>query len=240
MDHLLNGLNRFQTEVFAKKRALFQSLAQEQHPRALFITCSDSRVDPNLITQAEPGELFVLRNAGNIIPPHGADMGIGQEATIDYAIHHLGVHHIIVCGHTDCGAIHALMETPPEQLNPPLRRWLSCAEAVRQIVQDTALAHSPSQLLLKAIQTNVKVQLRHVATLPAVAAAMERGTLQLHGWVYCMENAEVFTFNAATGEFQPFQAAQPTMDLAPPATWTGESQDACSLLRQPSQEPVVW
>lgn len=204
MDHLLKGLSQFQKEIFVKKRSLFKSLEHEQHPRCLFITCSDSRVDPSLITQTDPGELFVLRNAGNIIPPHGADMGIGQEATIDYAISHLKVQHIVVCGHTNCGALHAMLEHKPEELNEPLRRWLSCAEAVRQIVQYHTELDAEGRMM-KATQSNVRLQLQHIATLPSVALALDKKCLQLHGWVYCLENAEVFTLDALSGEFSPFQ-----------------------------------
>lgn len=202
MERLLQGLSHFQKAIFTQKRALFQSLEAEQHPRALFITCSDSRVDPTLLTQSEPGDLFVLRNAGNIIPPHGADMGIGQEATIDYAIHQLHIEHIIVCGHTNCGALHALLETPTESLSEPVRRWLSNAEAVRQIMQNhNELEHTERMML--ATQANVKLQLQHVATLPAVASALERKQVQLHGWVYCLENAEVRVLEPERGCFQP-------------------------------------
>jgi len=182
MEDLLKGLSRFQQNVFEKKRSLFKALNKEQHPRVLFISCSDSRVDPSLITQSNLGDLFVLRNAGNIIPPHGANMGIGQEATIDYAIHHLHIEHVIVCGHTQCGAMDALVNTPASELSQPVRQWLGCAEAVRAIVnQHPELVGD--ERMMKATQANVKLQLQHIATLPSVAAALDRKALQLHGWV---------------------------------------------------------
>jgi carbonic anhydrase len=190
MERIMHGVNEFKQQVFEKKQALFRELAREQHPKALFITCSDSRIDPALLTQSEPGELFVLRNAGNIIPPHGSSMGIGQEATIDYAIHHLHIEHIIVCGHTCCGAMHALMATPENELSPPLRQWLSCAEAVRQIVRNEP-SPTMEEDVTRAVHVNVQVQMAHVATLPAVAAALARKKLELHGWVYCLATGEV-------------------------------------------------
>lgn len=201
MEHLLKGLSHFQHEVFEKKRSLFQGLAKEQHPRVLFITCSDSRVDPSVITQSDLGDLFVLRNAGNMIPPHGANMGIGQEATIDYALHHLHIEHIIVCGHTHCGAMDALINTPESELSQPVRQWLGCAEAVRAIVNQHPELKGDDRLM-KATQANVKLQLQHIATLPSVVAALDRQALHLHGWVYCLENAEVFALNNQ-GSFEP-------------------------------------
>ncbi len=108
MKSLVQGVRRFRTEVFAQQREYFKKLAAGQHPQALFITCSDSRVVPNIITQTAPGELFVLRNAGNIVPPPGMTAG-GEAATIEFAVEHLNVEHIIVCGHTQCGAMKALV-----------------------------------------------------------------------------------------------------------------------------------
>jgi carbonic anhydrase len=210
MKHIFEGLRHFQEDVFIMKRALFQELEHEQHPKALFITCSDSRVDPTLMTQTQPGELFVLRNAGNIIPPHGCDMGIGQEATVDYALNHLGVEHIIICGHTDCGAVKALIEHPEEELSLPLRKWLRCAHEVREQALHNTLPHQCNDAeLLPAIQHNVKLQLEHLATLPSVKQALEQQRIQLHGWVYCLNNAEVFTLNLETGEFVSFFSGPP-------------------------------
>jgi carbonic anhydrase len=205
--HILKGLRQFQEDAFVKKRALFQELEHEQHPKALFITCSDSRVDPTLITQSQPGELFVLRNAGNIIPPHGSDMGVGQEATIDYALNHLHVEHIIMCGHTDCGALKSIIEHPEEELSPPLRKWLSCAHEVREHAWANSSPHRCSdQELLEAAQLNVKVQLQHVATLPCVIEHVALRNVQLHGWVYCLHNADVYSLDMETGEYSAYSA----------------------------------
>src|SRR3954469_10809519 len=109
MDKILDGVRRFRDTVFAEQRTLFERLARQQAPQALFITCSDSRIDPNLITQSEPGDLFILRNAGNLIPPYGAASG-GEGATIEYAVAVLEIPNIIVCGHTRCGAMSALIQ----------------------------------------------------------------------------------------------------------------------------------
>lgn len=128
MEKLIRGIHEFQSTHFSPQRELFQRLAGGQRPDALFITCSDSRIDPSLLTQTKPGELFILRNAGNIVPPYGAANG-GEGATIEYAIRALGIRDIIVCGHTHCGAMQGLLQ--PEALEdlPAVRSWLSHAEA---------------------------------------------------------------------------------------------------------------
>src|SRR5512140_1034345 len=113
MERLLRGLSKFQNEVFPKQKHLFQQLADRQNPRALFITCADSRVVPQLITQADPGDLFICRNAGNIVPPYG-EMNGGVSATIEYAVMALEVRHLVICGHSDCGAMRAVMN--PEKV----------------------------------------------------------------------------------------------------------------------------
>ena len=113
MQKLIHGLHHFQTALFGSQRELFERLAEGQSPEVLFITCSDSRINPNLLTQTEPGELFILRNAGNIVPPYGAVQG-GEAATIEFAVAGLGVKDIIVCGHSHCGAMKGLLEPPPQ------------------------------------------------------------------------------------------------------------------------------
>ena len=119
MQRLVDGVQRFQTNVFSAQRHLFERLAEGQNPLALFITCSDSRINPNLITQTEPGELFILRNAGNIVPPYGASRG-GEEGSIEYAVSVLGVEDIIVCGHSHCGAMSALLDPAPRAHVPEI------------------------------------------------------------------------------------------------------------------------
>src|SRR5215210_3499707 len=134
MEKLVQGIHKFQADIFRSRHELFERLVTGQNPQALFITCSDSRVMPDLITQAEPGDLFVLRNAGNLIPPHMAGRDSGEAATIEYAIKSLRIRDIIVCGHTLCGAMQALLHL--ESLNdmPRMRQWLGNAEATREII----------------------------------------------------------------------------------------------------------
>ena len=135
MQKLLDGLRTFQRQVFQKKQVLFQTLSRQQDPRALFITCSDSRVDPTLLTQTDPGDLFILRTAGNLIPTYGSAIG-GSTATVEYALSVLDIKEVIVCGHTDCGAMKALLH--PEKLEnlPAVKVWLQQAETTQRIVQD--------------------------------------------------------------------------------------------------------
>jgi len=202
MQKLIEGLHQFQSDVFSSHRELFERLAHGQKPEVLFITCSDSRVVPHLFTQAKPGELFKLCNAGNIVPPHGASTG-GEGATIEYAVLALGVRDIVVCGHTDCGAVKGLLA--PESLTelPAVRSWLGHAEATRRIVRENYSHLSGADLVNVAIRENVIVQLENLRTHPAVAARVSRGELNLHGWVYKIDSGDVFAYSPAEGQFLP-------------------------------------
>jgi carbonic anhydrase len=208
MHKLLQGIHRFRSDVFRSQRELFERLADGQCPDALFITCSDSRINPNLITQTDPGELFILRNAGNIVPPYGAANG-GEGATIEFAVVGLGVRDIIICGHSDCGAMKALHRSESLREMPLMAAWLAHAEATRQIACQRDEGLAGHALLNVAIQENVLVQLENLRTHPAVAAGQTAGTLKLHGWVYKIERGEVFAFYPDRGEFLPLTEAAP-------------------------------
>ncbi|MBZ0185059.1 MAG: carbonic anhydrase [Candidatus Obscuribacterales bacterium] len=199
---LITGLHQFQSEVFLSHKELFERLAEGQNPEALFITCSDSRINPNLITQTNPGDLFILRNAGNIVPPYGAANG-GEGATIEFAVAGLGVKDIIICGHSYCGAMKGLLH--PEALSdmPTVKDWLSHAEATRRIVRENYKDLDETELLNIAIQENVLIQLENLRTHPAVAARISRGELNLHGWTYKIETGEVFSYQLEEGQFLP-------------------------------------
>lgn len=202
MQKLVQGHKTFQENVFDSKRDLFERLAKGQSPETLFISCSDSRVVPDLFTQAEPGDLFVIRNAGNMVPAHGAANG-GEGATIEFGIAALGVKEIIVCGHTQCGAMKGLLA--PESLTelPAVAKWLGHGEATRRIMKNN-YAHLQGDALLNAtIEQNVLVQLENLKTHPAVAAQLAKGELRLHAWVYKFETGEVFAYDSERGEFVP-------------------------------------
>lgn len=200
MQKLIEGLHRFQRDLFGSQRELFERLTEGQHPEVLFITCSDSRINPNLLTQTEPGELFILRNAGNIVPPYGAVLG-GEAATIEFAVAALGVKDIIVCGHSHCGAMRGLLEPPATRDFPALTQWLSHAEATRRIVRDKYADREGVSLLNVTIQENVLAQMENLRTHPVVASGLAQGRLKLHGWVYKIETGEVFGYDAESGQF---------------------------------------
>lgn len=207
MQKLIQGIHEFQRTVFTAERELFERLARGQSPDTLFITCSDSRVCPNLLTQTVPGELFVIRNAGNIVPPHGPHVG-GEAATIEYAIAALRVKDIVICGHTSCGAMKAVVNPKEAEGVPRVAAWLAHADATRQIIRDHYPHLSGHALVTAAVQENVLVQLEHLRTQPMVAAGLAKGTLRLHGWVYKIETGEVFAFDAEQQQFLPLTEAR--------------------------------
>jgi len=198
---LIEGFKKFQREVFSSKQDLFSRLARGQHPRALFITCSDSRIDPCLITQTDPGDLFILRNAGNLVPSYGTTIG-STIATIEYAVGVLGVKNIIVCGHTDCGVVKAILE--PEQVGdlPAVKSWLLQAEATRRVVRENYGSLTGDALYVATTQENVRIQLKHLQTHPIVAAKLRNGSVDLHGWVYSIETGEVWAYDFDGDTFQ--------------------------------------
>lgn len=204
MQKLIQGLHEFQRNVF--DREFFERLAKGQSPETLFITCSDSRINPNLITQTEPGDLFIIRNAGNIVPPHGPAVG-GEAATIEYAVSALKVRDVIVCGHSHCGAMQALIRPDDLKGLPAVAQWLGHAEATRRIMMENYRDLTGSALLSATVQENVLVQIENLRTQPAVAAALAAGTLRLHGWVFKIETGQVFAFDPDQRQFLPIKDA---------------------------------
>jgi carbonic anhydrase len=217
VEKLIQGIHRFQADVFARNLDFYRKLADGQAPQALFITCSDSRVVPDLICQTDPGELFVIRNAGNIIPPHTPGSPSGEAATIEYAIKGLGIRDIVVCGHTRCGAMQAVAHPDSTANMPRVRQWLEHAQAGMEIVC-TCYQHLVPEARQKVlIQENVLVQLEHLRTHPVVAAALASGELKLHAWVYKMETGEVFAYDSAVGQFTPLVRGADGAAQVPPS-----------------------
>ena len=204
---LISGLHKFQSKIFLSHKELFERLAEGQSPDALFITCSDSRINPNLITQTNPGDLFILRNAGNIIPAYGAANG-GEGATVEFAVAGLGVKDIIVCGHSLCGAMKGLMFPDGLKEMPSVSAWLSHAEATRRTVKENYVGLDDEQLLNIAMQENVLVQLENLRTHPSVSARLSRGELNLHAWTYKIETGEIFSYQPDEGQFLPLNTVQ--------------------------------
>lgn len=213
MQKLIDGIHRFQSGVFGQQRGLFERLTSGQAPDTLFITCSDSRISPNLITQTGPGELFVIRNAGNLIPAYGLGCS-GEAATIEYAVDALGVKDIVVCGHSRCGAMKALLDPSSLDELPAMRSWLGHAQGTRRIMR----AHYPelddTHALSACVKENTLVQVENLRTHPAVLEGLTRGRLALHAWVYRLEHGDVLAFDPEAGQFLPL--AQGTARLVSP------------------------
>lgn len=223
MQRLIDGIRQFQVSVFQPQKELFKRLAHGQKPETLFITCSDSRINPNLITMTDPGELFILRNAGNIIPPYGAANG-GEGATIEFAVAALGVREIILCGHSHCGAMKGLLNPDQLQNLPATQAWLRHAEATRRIVQENYSHLQGEDILNLTILENILVQLENLRTHPVVAAGLCKGTLTLHGWVYKLETGEVLAYDPARSEFVPVDRAGSMPILPVPALRLGAAK----------------
>jgi carbonic anhydrase len=202
MDKLVRGVQRFRREVYAPSRKLYQSLVEGQQPHSLFIACSDSRLALEALTQCQPGDLFVMRNAGNLVPPFGAGRG-GEAATIEYAVAGLHVRHVVVCGHTGCGAIRALLEPAGLADLPETARWLQHAEATRRIAQAKNGHPTFNARWDATVELNVLVQLENLRTHPAIAAALAHGNLLLYGWVFDLRTGEVRSYDPALCRFVP-------------------------------------
>ncbi|MES2625424.1 MAG: carbonic anhydrase [Pseudomonadota bacterium] len=201
MEKLVSGIAKFQQTLFESHKQLFADLAQQQNPEILFITCSDSRIDPNMITQSKPGEMFICRNAGNIVPPHAPTTG-GVTATIEYAVAVLHVKHIVVCGHTDCGAMKGAMYPDSVKHLRHVSDWLShCAPAIARVAaRNETVSHAQ---LLELTEENVILQLHHLQTHPEVATRIAAGDIFLHGWVYDIELGEIHCYEKSSGAFVP-------------------------------------
>jgi carbonic anhydrase len=203
MKKLIKGLREFQTNYVSTHRELLEQLAHGQKPRFLFITCSDSRIDPNLITQTDIGELFIIRNAGNIIPPYGAANG-GEGASVEYAVNALGINQIIVCGHSHCGAMKGLLKLNQLQEDMPLvYDWLKHTEATRRLLKENYGDYSGDELLEIAIAENVLTQIENLKTYPVVRSRIFKGDLKIYGWIYHLETGEVLAYDPETHDYMP-------------------------------------
>ena len=211
LQQIVDGFNRFRHEVYPDQQDLFKKLAHEQTPRAMFITCADSRVAPELITQSAPGDLFVSRNVGNVVPPYGQMMG-GVSTAIEFAVLALNVHHIIICGHSDCGAMKAVLNPATLDSLPTVKAWLRHAEVAKIVVEDNCSCEADKLGMMT--EENVLAQLQHLATHPSVASRLARGELFIHGWVYDIETAQIRAYDADTGAFR--QSGEGPLPMATP------------------------
>lgn len=206
LSQLKTGILRFQTGVYPEQAELYRKAASEpQEPHTLFVACADSRIDPELITQSKPGELFVLRNIGNLIPAYGEMMG-GVSAVVEYAVSLLKVKHIVVCGHADCGAIKGLLQPESTVAMPAVKNWLKNAAAAMGVAEALGEKHeSPSKFMRRVTEQNVLLQIQHLRTHPSVAAAMARGELTISGWVYEIGSGEVRIWHEDAKSFVPVE-----------------------------------
>jgi carbonic anhydrase len=201
-DELLQRLRRFKSDYFPRHQQRFQDLvAQGQHPKTLFIGCSDSRLVPYLLTDAAPGELFIVRNVGAFVPPYDGSHGLhGTTAAIEFAVLSLHVERIVVCGHSHCGAIRACYEGVPDEA-VVLKDWLKLADEALLPVQ------SGPEALRRTEQRAIVLQLERLMGYPMVRRNVEAGTLTLHGWHYVIEEGEIHVFDAEQGGFVPASVA---------------------------------
>jgi carbonic anhydrase len=201
MEKLIAGILKFKKENFNNDKELFRTLAKGQAPEVLFITCSDSRIDPNLITQTKPGELFIARNAGNFVPAYYAYATTDMDASLEYAVSVLNVRHIVVCGHTDCGAIKGAMNPDSVKHLSHVSKWLSNSAAAVARVRARNQGKLGQEQMLELIEENVVQQLRHLETHPSVTAKLGTDALHLHGWVYDIGEGQIYCYESGQGKF---------------------------------------
>ncbi len=207
MQQLIAGVHKFRNNEFGNYRRLFRKLSQEgQKPHTLFITCSDSRVLAELITQSKPGDLFVVKNIGNIVPPAGAKGDTNSTAAaIEFAVENLRVSDLVICGHSQCGAISALLgATPVSEGLPHLRNWLNLAAPVLDTLKrDYSHLRDEEQRSTAAAQENVLFGVDNLHSYPCVQERLADGSLQLHGWFFKIATAELFAYDPETRQFSP-------------------------------------
>lgn len=205
MQQLIDGYGRFRSKVFPQHAKLFEKLANTQHPGTLFICCSDSRVMPEMMMQCDPGVLFSCRNAGNLIPPP-TETGSGVPATIEYAVRVLKVQDIVVCGHSDCGAMKAILKPEALESLPVVRGWLEHAgPSARWLTRmlKTSASMSFEETLKAVTEANVIVQMQNLSMHPSVDEALKQGKVSLHGWVYDIASGGIRSFDPRQGAFFP-------------------------------------
>ena len=203
MKKLIRGIDKFRKTYVSSHQELLEQLAQGQKPRVLFVACSDSRVDPTLITDTDVGELFVIRNAGNIIPPYGAANG-GEGGTIEYAIEALGIEQVVICGHTNCGAMKGLLKLNKLQKDMPLvYDWLKHAESTRRLVEENYPHYKGKDLIEVLVAENVLIQIDNLKTYPIIRARLHQKRLKIYAWVYNIETGNVLAYDARTHTYIP-------------------------------------
>jgi carbonic anhydrase len=205
MNRLIEGYHRFRKDLTEADLEEYRQLSEGQSPEFLFITCSDSRVVPSIFTKTEAGLLFEIRTAGNLVPAYGSEAGCGLAATIEYAVSVLGISHAVICGHTRCGAMGALFEKDKLTDMPDVEEWLNHAERARRVALQRTEGGDPKvptpELVQAAVEANVVAQLDNLRTHPCIATGLDSKALEVHGWVYGLENAQVQVYDPISGSF---------------------------------------
>jgi carbonic anhydrase len=203
---ILNGVSTFQSEVYPAQRSRFESLKHGQRPIAFFISCADSRVVPSLITQTGPGDVFIEQNPGNLVPQYGELVG-GVSAGVEYAMLVLKVPLVIICGHTDCGVMKALLHPEKAQGMPGLQEWMRHAAAVQhRVLRDHSDATEDEKLRLLA-EYNVLSQIEHLKSHPSVHSRILKGEVEIRGWVYDIGDGSIRAADPESGRFAPIGGA---------------------------------
>jgi len=197
MEKLLNGIVKFRQQDFENHRVLFQNLKEEQKPHTLFIGCCDSRIVPALITKTLPGELFIVRNIANMVPPYRmADEYLSTTSAIEYAVQILNVENIVVCGHSNCGGCATLYAKPEKGVIPHTSKWMELASSVKEKVDQQLPDHDPLAREWLTEQTNVVEQMKHLLTYPFIKERFLQGSINIMGWYYIIETGEVFSYQS--------------------------------------------
>jgi carbonic anhydrase len=204
LDQLKTGIRRFRTEIYPGQAAVFQEAANKpQTPQALVITCADSRIDAETITSSGTGDIFITRNVGNLVPAYGEMLG-GVSAVIEYAVSALKVKHIVICGHSDCGAMKALLNPSSLEALPTVKAWMNNAAAALSVSKSLEQPdESHHDRLRRLTEENVLLQLQHLRTHPSVAGAIARNELSISGWVYDIGSGEVRITEDGSRTFHP-------------------------------------
>jgi carbonic anhydrase len=203
MQRLIDGHKQFLSDIFPKRKSQFRLLAERQAPEWLFITCADSRVLPDLFLGTGPGDLFISRIVGNVVPVASQDVD-GVAATIEYAVEVLRVRDVIICGHSDCGAMKAALGHTALEGLPMAERWLHHVEAAFEYRQPINPADGDSAELASLIRGNVVAQLHNLRAQPSVTRAMAQGRLRVHGWYYDILTGRIEEYDEQEKRFVPW------------------------------------
>lgn len=204
MQKLIDGIIKFRKEDFNAHKELFRELRDHQVPHTLFISCSDSRIDPNMITGSKPGELFIVRNIANIVPPYReTNEFVATTSAIEYSVLMLGVENIIICGHSNCGGCAASLHSSEHLKNlPHTKKWLELLKPIKDYILKAIPDSEPEIKEWMMEQSNIVEQLKHLMTYPYIREKVMSGKLKLHGWYYMIETGEVYIYDSDAGEFR--------------------------------------